>query len=68
MKKLYVWDIVWDVDDEEEDYDLPSEVIIDDLPLEDLDDLSGWLNGDLADELSDRYGYCVDSFRAEVIE
>ena len=69
MKKIYVWDIVWDVDDDDEgNYHLPSEVIIDDLPLDDLVDLSGWLNGDLADELSDRYGYCVDSFRAEISE
>ena len=69
MKKLYVYDIDWDIDDEYDDNsDLPTEVVIDDLPQEELEDLSGWLNGDLADELSDRYGFLVNSFRAEVIE
>ena len=69
MKKLYVYDIDWDIDDEYDDNsDLPTEVVIDDLPQEELEDLSGWLNGDLADELSDRYGFMVNSFRAEIIE
>ena len=68
MKKIRVWDIDWDIDDEYDDMDLPSEVIIDDLPQEELEDLTGWFNGDLADELSDRYGYLVNSYRAEIIE
>ena len=69
MKMLYVYDIDRDIDDEYDDNsDLPTEVVIDDLPQEELEDLSGWLNGDLADELSDRYGFLVNSFRAEVIE
>ena len=69
MKKICVWDIDWDIDDEyDNNIDLPTEVIIDDLPQEELEDLSGWMNGDLADELSDRYGYLVNSFRAEIVE
>ena len=69
MKKICVWDIDWDIDDEYDDnIDLPTEVIIDDLPQEELEDLSGWMNGDLADELSDRYGFLVNSFQAEIIE
>ena len=67
MKKIKVWNIVWDTDDEDID-NLPEEVIIDDLPQEELEDLSGWMNGDLADELSDRYGFLVNSFQAEIIE
>ena len=68
MKKIRVWNIDWDIDDEYDDMDLPTEVIIDDLPQEELEDLTGWLNGDLADELSDRYGFLVNSFQAESIE
>ena len=68
MKKICVWDIDWDIDDEYDDMDLPTEVIIDDLPQEEMEDLSGWMNGDLADELSDRYGFLVNSFQAEIIE
>ena len=67
MKKIKIWNIVWDTNGKDIG-NLPEEVIIDDLPQEELEDLTGWLNGDLADELSDRYGFCVESFNAETIE
>ena len=68
MEKIRVFDIVWDTDGEE--LDLPTEVIIDDLPedeMKELIDNIGYYDDDLANELSDRYGWCVESFNEEII-
>ncbi len=62
--KIRVYDIDWETDDE--DVDLPTEVIIDDLPADEMEELLS-LDGDIADELSDRYGFLVNSFIVEVI-
>lgn len=51
MRSYNVVDIDWDVDDEDDLADLPTEVIIE---VEDEDDI--------ADALSDEYGFCVNSF------
>ena len=61
--KVKVWDIDWDTDGENVP-ELPSETI---LEIEDIDGL-GVDDQDVADELSDRYGFCVNSFYSEFIE
>lgn len=68
MEKIRIFDIEWDTDGE--DVNLPTEVIIDDLPEDEMKELInniGWFDDDLANELSDRYGWCVYTFNAEVI-
>ena len=55
--KCVVTNIDWDTDGEEIK-ELPANVT---LELEDLDGL-GVSDEDVADELSDRYGFCVNSF------
>ena len=71
--KIRFYDIEWDVTDsantvEEEKYilsTLPTEVIVDN-PDDELIDAycSGW-DDELADYLSDEYGYCLNSFMFE---
>lgn len=55
--KCIIWNIVWDTDGEKVP-ELPTDVT---LELEDLDGL-GVNDQDVADELSNRYGFCVNSF------
>ena len=55
--KCVITNIDWDIDGEEIEY-LPANVT---LELEDLEGL-GVSDEDVADELSDRYGFCVNSF------
>ena len=55
--KCVITNIDWDTDGEEIK-ELPVNVT---LELEDLDGL-GVSDEDVADELSDRYGFCVNSF------
>lgn len=55
--KCVITNIDWDTDGEEIEY-LPANVT---LELEDLEGL-GVSDEDVADELSDRYGFCVNSF------
>lgn len=55
--KCVITNIDWDTDGEEIK-ELPANVT---LELEDLDGL-GVSDEDVADELSDRYGFCVNSF------
>ena len=73
MVKIGVWNIDWNADDEIIE-DLPSEEIIE-LTDEDLEDYydeetGEWWDYDglIADELSDRYGWCVNSFYKEIID
>ncbi len=49
----YITDIVWDTDDE--DIDLPTEVTIPQGEIEDEEEIADWL--------SDNYGWLVESFR-----
>jgi len=49
----YVTDIIWDTDDE--DVDLPTEVIIPQGEIEDEEEIADWL--------SDNYGWLVESFQ-----
>ena len=68
---IYVTDIVWDTDGVSID-DLPEEVmidpkeIIDDDDLERLDECIGRYDGEIADYLSDTYGYCVEAFCSQI--
>lgn len=55
--KCVITNIDWDTDGEKVST-LPTDVT---LELEDLDGL-GVSDQDVADELSDKYGYCVNSF------
>lgn len=70
MEKIKITDIIWDTDGQVVD-NLPTEVIIDDLlenEMKELIDNIGYYDDDLANELSDRYGWCVESFIADVID
>lgn len=52
MKNYYIYDIKWDTDGvEQSEYELPSNML---LECEDADAI--------ADTLSDKYGFCVESF------
>ena len=68
---MRIYDIKWDVTDsdntiEEEQYlllTLPKEVFISDS--DDIKEIENMYDGDIADYLSDEYGYCVESFRVD---
>lgn len=70
---MRIYDIKWDVTDsdntiEEEQYlllTLPKEVIISNS--DDIKEIENMYDGDsyIADYLSDKYGYCVESFRVD---
>lgn len=57
--KIHITNIVWDADDSLELPNTETLEVPDDTNLEDTD---------LADILSDKYGYCVDSLTFEVLE
>jgi len=59
MIKIHITNIVWDADDSLELPNTETLEVNDDINLEDLD---------LADLLSDKYGYCVDSLTFEVVD
>ena len=59
MLKIQITNIVWDADDSLELPNTETLEVPDDTNLEDTD---------LADILSDKYGYCVDSLTFEVLE
>lgn len=56
--KIKVYNIEWDTDGEV-NADLPKEVIIDN-PADEIDDI--------ADYLSDEYGFCIFGFCTELID
>ena len=57
--KMYITDIDWDTDGEsKEELGLPDVVVVTD----DIDE------DEIADMLSDDYGFCVNSFSIEVVE
>lgn len=57
--KIYITDINWDTDGEsKEELGLPDVVVVTD----DIDE------DDIADMLSDEYGFCVNSFSIEAVE
>jgi hypothetical protein len=57
--KIYITDIDWDTDGEsKEELGLPDVVVVTD----DMDE------DEIADMLSDDYGFCVNSFSIEVVE
>ena len=62
--KILVSNIIWDVDDEAEKDDLPDSVIIENPTQDMLDNLSGY-SDQIADYLSDQYGFCVQAFLTE---
>ena len=72
--RIKVIDIEWDTDDDQEVLDaLPKEVIVN---LEDIDWIDGEVpnditednSSDVADYLSDQYGFCVNSFDYQIIQ
>ena len=57
--KLYIYDIVWELDEEDEGVNLPTELCFDvdgDVTIDDID------NFEVADYLSEEYGFLVNSF------
>lgn len=57
--KIYITDIDWNTDGEsKEELGLPDVVVVTD----DIDE------DDIADMLSDEYGFCVNSFSIEAVE
>ena len=60
--KVKVWDIDWDTDGEKVS-ELPDEVT-----FEMEDDGFGISDQDIADELSDEYGFCVNAFYSEITD
>ena len=62
--KIRAFNIDWDTDGEVVE-GLPKEVIIDDLPDCQMKEM--FEDSYLADELSDRYGWCINSLEAEII-
>jgi len=59
MLKIHITNIVWDADDSLELPNTETLEVPDDTNLEDTD---------LADVLSDKYGYCVESLTFDVLE
>ena len=68
-KKILVTDINWDVDEGDiEELGLPNEVMIDNPSRGMISDVeSGGYCDDVAECLSDEYGWCVCGFTAEVV-
>lgn len=66
-EKIRVFNIIWDVDNEVEKDDLPESVIIENPSQEMLEDLNGY-SDQIADYLSDEYGFCVQGFLTEKVE
>ena len=63
---LRVYDIDWDTDGEE--VDLPTELLLgNELPDEVMEDYSQGYTDELADYLSDTYGFCLYGFRTEIV-
>jgi hypothetical protein len=59
--KVNVYDIDWDVDNQEDLRELPVDLLEVDLPA-DMD-----LENELADAISDAYGFTVNSLQYEII-
>lgn len=66
-EKIRVFNIIWDVDNEVEKDDLPESVIIENPSQEMPEDLNGY-SDQIADYLSDEYGFCVQGFLTEKVE
>ena len=60
---IVITEIQWDIDDDIDPSEegLPESVIIDNPTQEMLEDINGYANN-IADYLSDTYGYCVFNF------
>jgi hypothetical protein len=59
--KVNIFDIDWDVDNQEDLCELPVDLLNIDLPA-DMD-----LENELADAVSDAYGFCVNSLEYEIV-
>lgn len=71
--KIKVIDIEWDTDgDEEVLAALPTEIVVDFADIDWLDgtpdDVTEDNSSDIADYLSDQYGFCVNSFDYQTIQ
>lgn len=68
MKSVLISNIEWDTNGKSpEDFNLPSEIRLDNIPDETVSSKYG-LAGEIADLLSDDYGWCVNAFTTEVLE
>ena len=70
-KEIRLYDIDWDVDefcveDLPKEVTIPAQKIIDARDMERLEECLGSYDAELADYLSDTYGFCVNSFREEI--
>ena len=66
--KIRLYDIEWGVDlDDISEMDLPKEVIINN-PTEKQIEAVDYYDDELADYLSDNYGFCIFEFKAEILE
>ncbi len=59
--KVNIFDIDWDVDNQEDLCELPVDLLNIDLPA-DMD-----LENELADAVADAYGFCVNSLEYEIV-
>lgn len=74
-KKILVTNIEWDTEDDldeklsPEELGLPNEVTIEDPNEEMIEEVENDDYGDaISDYLSDKYGYCIYGFTADIIE
>jgi len=65
--KIRLYDIEWDTDNADEEVNLPTEVIIEN-PTESQIEAVDTYDNELADYLSDNYGFCLFSFASEIVE
>ena len=68
---IYVSDIDWDTDGEDipdlpDEVEIPVDDIIDPRDIEEDDINVNMYEDDISDWLSDRYGWCVNTFFAEL--
>lgn len=62
--KIKVSHIIWDINVDEDDVELPTEIVYDcDDKVSEKD-----ISASIADLVSDDYGYCVDSLDYELIK
>jgi hypothetical protein len=70
IKKLYLFEIEWDVDTEDEDVNLPDHVFVKgklaERVINDPDSLSDY-DDEFENYLSDTYGFCVKRFNAAIM-
>lgn len=72
-KRIRLYDINWDtdgvsIDDLPEEVVIPAQEIVDQCDIENLEECIRSYDSEFADYLSDAYGFCVNTFRVEIIK